>query len=164
MPIGSKVLIQNQKRRDRKGGKFSYKWLRPYTLKSISKSGLRALVKKKGILLKRKYNASLLKPFYSNREPQDPFNQDDEEKGTTSHQPKSQQQTAGKNYFDKLPDEILEMILMNATALDTFASIINTCKRFKNLIRREKGGYSSDGTYQISRKYVQKYTQTIKQN
>lgn len=30
------------------------------------------------------------------------------------------------------------MILMNATALDTFASIINTCKRFKSLLEGRK--------------------------
>ena len=43
-----------------------------------------------------------------------------------------QQQTAGKNLFDKLPDGILEMILMNVTrlhAMDAFYSISRTCKK-----------------------------------
>ena len=40
LPVGSKVLLENQKRKDRKGGKFTYKWMGPYTVKSISKSGL----------------------------------------------------------------------------------------------------------------------------
>ena len=31
LPIGSKVLLENQKRKDRKGGKFTYRWLGPYT-------------------------------------------------------------------------------------------------------------------------------------
>ena len=33
LPIGSEVLSQNQRRQDRKGGKFSYKWIGPYTIK-----------------------------------------------------------------------------------------------------------------------------------
>ena len=36
LPIGFKVLLQNQRRQDRKGGEFSYKWIGPYTIKSIS--------------------------------------------------------------------------------------------------------------------------------
>ena len=40
LPVGSKVLLENQKRKDRKGGKFTYKWMGPYTVKSVSKSGL----------------------------------------------------------------------------------------------------------------------------
>ena len=31
--IGSKVLLQNQRRQDRKGGKFSCKWIGPYAIK-----------------------------------------------------------------------------------------------------------------------------------
>ena len=38
----------------------------PYTVKSVSKSGLCALVNEKGAQLKKKYNASLLKLYYSN--------------------------------------------------------------------------------------------------
>ena len=33
LPIGSKVLLQNQRRQDRKGGKFSCKWIGPYAIK-----------------------------------------------------------------------------------------------------------------------------------
>ena len=62
LPIGSKVLLQNQRRQDRKGGKFSYKWIGPYTIKSISKTGLCVLINEKGFVLKKKYNVSLLKP------------------------------------------------------------------------------------------------------
>ena len=66
LPVGSKVLLENQKRKDRKGGKFTYKWMGPYTVKSVSKSGLCALVNEKGVHLKKRYNASLLKLYYSN--------------------------------------------------------------------------------------------------
>ena len=54
---------------------------------------------------------------------------------------KDRQQTAGENYFDKLPDEILEMILMNVTkshAIDAFYSISRTCKRFQSVIEGKK--------------------------
>ena len=52
-----------------------------------------------------------------------------------------QQQTAGKNLFNKLPDEILEMILMNVTkshAIDAFYSISRTCKRFQSVTEGKK--------------------------
>ena len=52
-----------------------------------------------------------------------------------------QQQTAGKNLFNELPDEILEMILMNVTqsqAIDAFYSISRTCKRFQSVIEGKK--------------------------
>ena len=47
----------------------------------------------------------------------------------------------GKKLFDKLPDEILEMILMNVTkshAIDAFYSISPTCKRFQPVIEGKK--------------------------
>ena len=37
------------------------------TTESISKTGLCALTNQKGVTLKKKYNVSLLKPFYSNK-------------------------------------------------------------------------------------------------
>ena len=54
LPIGSKVLLQNQRRQDRKGVKFSYKWIGPCTIKSISKTGLCVLISEKGFVLKKK--------------------------------------------------------------------------------------------------------------
>ena len=132
LPIESKVLLQNQRRQDRKGGKFSYglDWIGPYTIKSISKTGLSVLISEKGFVLKKKYNVSLLKPYNSkaDSDPPEEINEKDQESDKDR-----QQQTAGKNLFDKLPDEILEMILMNVTkshALDAFYSISRICKRF----------------------------------
>ena len=37
LPVGSRVLLENQKRKDRKGGKFTYKWMGLYTVKSSLK-------------------------------------------------------------------------------------------------------------------------------
>ena len=65
LPIGSKLLLQNQRRQDRNGGKFSYKWIGPYTIKSISKTGRCVLINEKGFVLMKKYNVSLLKPYNS---------------------------------------------------------------------------------------------------
>ena len=81
LPIGSKVLLQNQRRQDRKGGKFSYKWIGPYTIKSISKTGLCVLINEKGFVLKKKYNVSLLKPYNSkaDSDPPEKINEKDQE-------------------------------------------------------------------------------------
>ena len=65
LPIGSKVFLQNQRQQDRKEGKFSYKWIGPYSIKSISKIGLCVLTSEKGFVLKKKYSVSLLKPYNS---------------------------------------------------------------------------------------------------
>ena len=138
LPIGSKVLLQSQRRQDRKGGKFSYKWIGPYTIKSISKTGLCVLISEKGFVLKKKYNVSLLKPYNSkaDSDPPEEINEKDKESDKDR-----QQQTAGKSLFDKLPDEILEMILMNVKkshAIDAFYSISRTCKRFQSVIEGKK--------------------------
>ena len=61
--VGEKVLIKNQRREDRKGGKFSFKWNGPYTVRNITKKNLCSVINKKGRQLKTKYNISLLKPY-----------------------------------------------------------------------------------------------------
>ena len=134
LPIGSKVLSQNQRRQDRKGGKFSYKWIGPYIIKSISKTELCVLINEKGFVLKKKYNVSLLKP-YNSKADSDPPEEINEK--TQENDKDKQQQTAGKNLFENLPDKILEMILMNVTkshAVDAFYSISRTCKRFQSVV------------------------------
>ena len=133
LPIGSKVLLQNQRRQDRKRGKFSYKWIGPYTIKSISKTGLCVLINEKGFVLKKKYNVSLLKPYNSkaDSDPPEEIKEKDQENDKDR-----QQQTAGKNLYVKLPDEILEMIFMNVTkshAINAFYSISRTYKRFQSV-------------------------------
>ena len=105
LPIGSKVVIQNLKRQDRKGGKFTYKWIGPYTIESISKTGLCALTNQKGVTLKKKYNVSLLKP--SNERAALELDKEED--------PEPQAQSTNWNYFDQLPNEIVDMILSKAT-------------------------------------------------
>ena len=167
LPVGSKVLLENQKRKDSKGGKFTYKWMGPYIVKSVSKSGLCVLVNEKGVQLKKKYNASLLKLYYSNDDlppvsepPASPIDQDDiisHPPTIISHQPNSQYQTTKKSYFDQLSDEIAKMILMKATTSDTFDSISNTCKRFKSLLEERKDDIYRRCTLTFQKKYITIY-------
>ena len=63
---GDKALLRNKRRHDRKGGKFSYRWQGPYTVKQLSKNGLTSLENSKGTILKQKYNSALLKPYIEN--------------------------------------------------------------------------------------------------
>ena len=81
---------------------------------------------------------SLLKTYNSKADSDPP--EEINEKDQDSDKDK-QQQTVGKNLFDKLPDEILEIILMNVTkshAIDAFYSISRTCKRFHSVIDGKK--------------------------
>ena len=43
--VGDIVLLKNNKRFDRKGGKFSQKWFRPYTVMNITDKGVRTFKK-----------------------------------------------------------------------------------------------------------------------
>ena len=62
--------MENKRRHDIKGGKFSYRWLGPCTVKALNKNGLASLESSKGIVLKMKCNSALLKPYieYANEE------------------------------------------------------------------------------------------------
>lgn len=53
--VGQNMLLKNQKRKDRKGSKFSFKWLGPYTDQAISKTNLCSLTNKDGKKIKKKY-------------------------------------------------------------------------------------------------------------
>ena len=58
-----KVLLKNQRKMGRKGGKFSFKWFSPFTVHSISKNNLCSLINKDGTQIKTKSNVCLLKPY-----------------------------------------------------------------------------------------------------
>ena len=49
------VLLKNNKRLDLNGGKFSQKWLGPYTVKNIPGKGVATLKNTLGVTLKNKY-------------------------------------------------------------------------------------------------------------
>ena len=61
MKVGDSVLLKNNKRNDRKGEKFSFRWIGPYIVKVLSRKGLTTL--ENGVILKYKYNQSQLKPY-----------------------------------------------------------------------------------------------------
>ena len=124
--------------KDDRIGKEGNSHINGLDLTPISKTGLCVLIHEKGFVLKKKYNVSLLKPYNSkaDSDPPEEINEKDQESDKDR-----QQQTAGKNLFDKLPDAILEMIFMNVTnshAIDVFYSISRTCKRFQSVIEGKK--------------------------
>ena len=57
------VLLKNNKRFDRKGGKFSQKLLGPYTVMNISDKGVATLTNASGVTLKNKCNIVQLKHY-----------------------------------------------------------------------------------------------------
>ena len=57
------VLLKNNKRFDRKGGKFSQKWLRPYNVMNISDKGVVTLKSALEGILKNKYKIFQLKYY-----------------------------------------------------------------------------------------------------
>ena len=57
------VLLKYSKRFDRRGGKFSQKWLGPYTVMNISDKGVATLKNALGVTLKNKYNIVQLKDY-----------------------------------------------------------------------------------------------------
>ena len=61
--IDQSVLLKNQRREDRKGGKFSFKWFGPYKFHTISSNNICSLKNREDCELKTKYNISLLKPY-----------------------------------------------------------------------------------------------------
>ena len=127
----NKVLLQNQKRQDRKVGKFTYNWLGPYTVVNMTKTGLRTLMNKKGKTLRKKYNVSLLKRIFSDKINQEVPNEIPVINSNQPHEidctPEAEEKPNGnlesKIDFEKLPDEIVENILVFATTITRQAHV-----------------------------------------
>ena len=62
--VDDMVLMKNNKRIDGKGGKFSQKWLGPYTVTKISQKGVVALKNTSCLILNKKYNVANLKKYF----------------------------------------------------------------------------------------------------
>ena len=142
---GNRVLLENKQRHDRKGEKFSYRWLGPNTVKALNKNGLASLESSKGTVLKQKYNSALLKPCieYANEEAKAPdrnykeqFDNVPDKKARIEVVEQSVQE---KNFWDILPDELVERILHCAIETSTYSisdrkchrSILQSCCRLK---------------------------------
>ena len=124
------MLLKNKKREDRKGGKFPFKWLGPYTVHAISDNNVCYLSNKKGKVLKTKYNVSLLKPYVNVNSSR-----------ATNEQPFTELQST--SVWSSLPKEIVEKILVDTVqsskkATETCRSISQTCSRFKSILHRKK--------------------------
>ena len=72
-----KIWLKNQRRLDKKDGKFSYKWHGPYIVESISKKGPCTFRNQGGVELSKKYNVAFLKPYIDPVNPVDNENKDD---------------------------------------------------------------------------------------
>ena len=57
------MLLKSSKRFDRKGWKFSQKWIGPHTVMNISDKGVATLTNASGVTLKNKYNIVQLKNY-----------------------------------------------------------------------------------------------------
>ena len=56
--IDDKVLLWNDRRQDRKGGKLSNRWLGPYVVKNVNAKGVVTVANQNGVTIKKKYNIS----------------------------------------------------------------------------------------------------------
>ena len=100
--VGQKVLLLNQKRMDRKGGKFTFKFLGPYTVLEVSENNLCTLqTDETGVSLKKK-------PSFSSSEESDDEDVDD---GTS---PFTKVYEKPLDFWTKLPNETVGKILTNA--------------------------------------------------
>ena len=157
--IGAQVLLRNNKRNDRKGGKFCFKWIGPYVVSDITKRGLVILKNKDDKELKKKFNKAQLKPFSRNL---DVINECQELSGGENNegvnknskilnekpakvfhsntQIQDEKPPRVINYWDKLPDEIIEKILLESIKhsdymCKTYNNVLNTCTRFQMVKR-----------------------------
>ena len=124
--IGSKVLLKNNSRDDRKGGKFSCRWGGPYVITGLTDKGAASLQNMKGKKLKKKYNASQLIEYHKtvpddlidDCEEVEEFNEkretDDGNEGNQLGGIDNQDEISMINHFDKIPNEVLQINLLDA--------------------------------------------------
>ncbi len=62
-PVGTPVLLENTKQKQRKGGKLEPLWLGPYTVSRDVGKGLYELTNQSGKVLKKKANIGRLKEY-----------------------------------------------------------------------------------------------------
>ena len=145
LKIKDKVWLKNQRRQDRKGGKFSSKWTGPYTIEHITKKGLCTLKNERSTVLAKKFNVGLLKPYVDALavDPQDeekPHAVPPDEKPASTQSEKCIQNKA--NEWRHLPDEIVDMILALAVEsskepVSTFNHLSLTCSRFNTTFKKK---------------------------
>ena len=140
------MLLRNNKRNDRKGGKFSYVWLGPYIVEDIIPKGVATLKNSSnGLVLKKKYNRAQLKRYIvSDEKPtiaseQNPVVSDEKHIDSEENPIASDEKPAVTNQWLRLPNEMWEMILRWAIEssrynyqrhiCEMYQTLISTCKR-----------------------------------
>ena len=153
--VDQKVLLKNQRRMDRKGGKFSFKWFSPFAVHSISNKNLCSLINKYGTLIKTKYNVYLLKSYLDSDETSvtnDETPLQCNRRTTTWYwksrsskfNPDTSADTSINCYaITNLPNEVIEMILVDTlnsstNSIETYAIFSQTCSRFNDILKRKK--------------------------
>ena len=134
--VGSSVWLRNNKRQDRKGGKLTYKWMGPYFITNITPKGVATLKNREGKILHKKYNRAQLKPFVDSCNKDKLIAEKEEVAKVEDEEPL-------KNYWDELPNELVERILLEAMISSsdiclTYESILRTCRRFQLIEKKGK--------------------------
>ena len=128
--------VKNNKRSDRKGGKFSFRWIGPYIVKHLSRKGLVTLENSNGVILKNKYNQIRLKPCSEGMSNND---QENTGENQSSGDVSGKEDTQNLDLWNLVPDEILETILYHVVQSSvprwqTCKSVRETCRRWSNVI------------------------------
>ena len=111
------MLLKNNKRFDRKGGKFSQKWLGPYTVMNMSDKGVATLKSTLGVTLKNKYNIVQLKHYIQGA--------DDKSKSTSNEE--------SATFSNSASDEIVEIILLYAVKQSENSFPGHNCETYASL-------------------------------
>ena len=146
--VNDLVLLRNNKRKDRKGGKFAQKWIGPYTAMKISEKGAVTLKNSSGVILKTKYNVSQLKTYHDSKESESDVKTGEsvlEKRKKVLVQPMNE---SASNFWDVAPEEIVESILITAIEqspnsfpghkCETFHNMRQTCRRWARVLESRK--------------------------
>ena len=137
--VGDLILLLNNKRKDRKGGKFLFTWLGPYIVSKVTPKGTTKLKKRDSEIMKVKYNPSQLK-LYVEEKTADTGGDiteftvivDNEKLSTSVDTRNSTPLDCNEiSYWDSLPNELVEKILQRTVK----ESELQTCRTYQNIIQ-----------------------------
>ena len=142
--------MRNNKSKDRKSGKFTFKWLGPYVVSDIAMDGIRSDISD-GINEHHDFpedeidqkGADCIEDSINNTtQKNQPLDEKSVENSQNS-QIHDETPAIAINGWDKLPDEIVEKILIRAIkssdhVCETYSNIINSCSRFQIIEKRGK--------------------------
>ena len=154
--VGQKVLLKNQRRMDREGGKFSFKWFSPFTVHSVSNKKLCSRINKDGTLIKTKYNVSLLMPYLDSDEivtcdENLPPSATDEQRHDTGKVDLSDKQILIEERIDNYviadlsnkSSKLVNVVSSSMKSAETYALLSQTCSRFNVILKPKKDVFDS---------------------